>query len=331
MSWPGIDWVVALQGLSPALDGLARGLSFFGDEVFFSAFVPFLYWCVDVPLGLRVMALLVGSTFLNGVVKLGAHAPRPYWVDARVKALSLESSYGLPSGHAQTAMAVWPAIARALGTPWARAGAALVVLGISLSRVYLGVHFPQDVLAGWAIGGLLLLLYPAVRPRAVRWFAARRLAAQIAAAFALSMVMLAIVLGARAALAGRADPPEWAARAAAGRPAASARQAYDPRGLDGAVTDAGVAFGAIAGVALMLRHAPFRAGGPWAKRAARFFLGLAVVAALRFGLAAVFPREPLVIALIFRYVRYAVTAAALAWLAPWLFIKSGLAEGATES
>lgn len=327
MWWPGVDWVVSLQRLSPALDGLTRALSFVGDEVFFSALVPFLYWCVDVSLGLRVIALLIGSTFLNGVVKLAAHAPRPFWVDARVKALSLESSYGLPSGHAQDATAIWPTIARALGGWWAMAGAAVVILAVSLSRLYLGVHFPQDVLAGWGIGAVLLVLYPFVQARAVAWFRARGLVAQIVAAFVLSMLMLAIVLGLRAALAGIADPPEWMAQATAGRTAMSARQAYDPRGLEGAVTDAGVAFGAIAGVALMVRSAAFSVRGPWARRAARLVVGLAAVAAVRFGLAVLLPREPMMTGLIFRYVRYAVTAFALTWLAPWVFIKTGLAEG----
>jgi hypothetical protein len=62
MSWPGLDWVFALQRLSPALDGVMRALSFFGDEIFFSVFVPFLYWCVDAALGLRVLAILVAPT-----------------------------------------------------------------------------------------------------------------------------------------------------------------------------------------------------------------------------------------------------------------------------
>lgn len=326
MSWPGVEWVLALQRLSPALDGVMRALSFFGDEMFFSAFVPFLYWCVDAALGLRVLAILVGSDFVNGVVKWAVHAPRPFWVDARVKVLSLEPGYGLASGHAQNAAAIWPTLARVVGAPWAMIAAVLVIVGISLSRMYLGVHFPQDVLAGWVIGTVVLVVYRRVEPGAAGWFGSRPMRVQILAALGVSILMLGVTLGVRAAIADVADPPGWAAQATAGAPPADAKRAYDPRSLDGPVGSVGVVFGAGVGLALMRRSARFSPGGAWRIRAARLVVGLLVVAVLRFGLAAVFPRDPLVVGLVFRYVRYALLAVGVVWIAPWLFIKTGLAE-----
>ena len=325
MSWPGLDWVLALQRLHPALDGMMRALSFFGDETFFSAFVPFLYWCVDAALGLRVLAILVGSDFVNGIVKWAVHAPRPFWVDARVKALSLESAYGLPSGHAQNAAAIWPTLARVVRARWAVIAAVLLIFGISISRSYLGVHFPQDLLAGWVIGAVILVVYRRAEPGAVRWFEARSVGAQILAAFGLSIFMLVVTLGVRATIAGVTDPAGWVTQATTGLSPTDARRAYDPRSLDGPVANVGVVFGAGVGLALMRRSARFSPGGAWQRRAARLVVGLLVVAVLRFGLAAVFPRDPLVVGLVFRYVRYALLAVGIVWLAPWLFIKTGLA------
>jgi len=326
MSWPGLDWVLTLQRLSPALDGVMRALSFFGDEVFFSAFVPFLYWCVDTALGLRVLAILVSSDFVNGVVKWAVHAPRPFWVDAQVKALSLESAYGLPSGHAQNAAAIWPTLARVVRGQWAMIAAVLLILSISISRMYLGVHFPQDVVAGWVIGTAIIVVYRRVEPGAVRWFGSRPLSVQILAALGVSMLMLVVTLGVRATIAGISDPPVWSSQATTGLSPADAKRAYDPRSLDGPVASVGVVFGAGVGLALMRRSARFSPGGAWRTRAARLVIGLLIVAVLRFGLAAVFPRDPVVVGLALRYVRYALLALGVVWVAPWFFIKIGLAE-----
>ncbi len=142
-----------------ALDGLMRFFSFLGEENFFSAFIPVVYWCVDATLGIRLLTLLVFSNFINGLGKWVFRAPRPYWVDARVKALSIEPSYGLPSGHAQNAVGIWWMVAGTAGKTWARVAAVLLILAISVSRVYLGVHFPLDVIGGWVIGIVLLAVY----------------------------------------------------------------------------------------------------------------------------------------------------------------------------
>lgn len=328
MSWPGLDWVLALQRWSPELDGAMRGLSFFGDELFFSALIPLLYWCVDATLGLRVTALLLSSTFVNGLVKWVVHHPRPFWIDPQVKALSLESAYGLPSGHAQNAVAVWPTVARAAGAPWLMVAAVFLIFGVSISRVYLGVHFPQDVLGGWLIGAIVVAAYGRVEPPAARWLAARPLAVQILVAVGVSMLVFVIAVAARATIRGVSDPPAWADQATTGRTPSEARRAYDPRSLSGTMVEVGTVLGAGVGLALMRRFARFRAGGLWWKRAARLAVGLVIVAILRFGLGAVLPREPALVGLVSTCVRYGVVALGVVWLAPWLFIKTGLAERA---
>jgi undecaprenyl-diphosphatase len=74
------------------------------------------------------------------------------------------ASYALPSGHALTSIAVFGMLGVLLGRrrPGARATAAVAVTllaaGIGLSRIYLGVHWPSDVVAGWLLGGALLAI-----------------------------------------------------------------------------------------------------------------------------------------------------------------------------
>ena len=79
--------------------------------------MPALYWCIDARLGLRVGMILLLSNGLNAVLKLAFHTPRPYWVDARVTGFAAESSFGLPSGHAQSAASVWGLLASSFRKP----------------------------------------------------------------------------------------------------------------------------------------------------------------------------------------------------------------------
>ena len=326
----GIDLILILQRFSPGLDGLMKTLSFLGEENFFLILIPFLYWCVDTAWGMRALAVLVLSDFTNGLFKGAFHAPRPHWIDPRVKALSVETSYGIPSGHAQNAAAVWGLLARAINTGWAWVGAVILVLAISLSRIYLGVHFPHDVVAGWIIGAVVLAVWQWAEPRVGRWLKPKPLVAQIGAALALSFLMLGVALAARAALAGVADPPSWETQAASAAPPPAGRPATDPRNMDGLLVTLGVVFGVGAGFALMRRYTPFDAGGPWVKRLVRLTLGLAVLVALRVTLGAIFPVEPPTVGMLFRYLRYALMGLWMIWLAPWVFIRIGLAEAASR-
>ncbi len=322
----GINLILILQRASPGLDGAMRSLSFLGKENFFLILIPFVYWCVDTAWGMRALGMLLLSDFANGLLKWAFHAPRPYWIDARVKALSRETSYGIPSGHAQNGVVVWGTLARVVGKPWTWAAAAILVLAISLSRLFLGVHFPHDVLAGWIFGAIALAVWVWAEPRLGRWLGPKSLVAQMGAAFALSVLILGLLLAGRAAVAGVTDPPSWEARAASAAPPKAGLSATDPRNMDGWFGNLGVVFGAGAGVALMRRYAPFDPRGPWGKRIVRLALGLAVVVALRVVLGAIFPHEPLAVGMFFRYIRYALIGLWVIWLAPWLFVRIRLAD-----
>jgi undecaprenyl-diphosphatase len=110
------------------------------------------------PLGFLAVPV-VGATLTSTVIKLLVARPRPV-SGALVHALG----YAFPSGHSTTGAVAWLSSAVVLGSltrSTARrvvisAVAAVVVMLIGVSRVYLGVHAPTDVLGGWALGALWL-------------------------------------------------------------------------------------------------------------------------------------------------------------------------------
>ena len=103
-----------------------------------------------------LLVTTLGGMLLNNVLKLGFDRPRPQFFDWGTHVMS--SSF--PSGHAMSAAIVYPTVAylaaRLHKTHGARLatmfGAAVLVVLISFSRVYLGVHYPSDVLAGVVVG-----------------------------------------------------------------------------------------------------------------------------------------------------------------------------------
>jgi membrane-associated phospholipid phosphatase len=103
-----------------------------------------------------VVLAAVGAEILTVGLKLGFERERPFFADP----LATESTYSFPSGHASVSLAVYGTLgfilARHLADPRARiaalAGAAALIMLIGFSRLYLGVHFLTDVIAGFSIG-----------------------------------------------------------------------------------------------------------------------------------------------------------------------------------
>jgi membrane-associated phospholipid phosphatase len=312
----GIQLIVFLQALGGWLEAPMRFFTFLGSEDFFLLVLPIIYWSINSSLGMRVGYILLFNQGLNHLLKLALAGPRPYWVSQQVRALEAEGSFGAPSGHAESAMGVWGIIAAFLKKSWAWAVAFFVILMIGLSRLYLAVHFPHDVLLGWLIGALSLWLFVAWWDRAAAWLKTLTFGQQVGLAFSVSIgfISAAVLLG--LARRGYILNDAWAAnmlRASTDLP--------EPLALSGMITVAGMLFGLSLGLAWMERHGGFQASGSPTTRVLCYLIGLVGVMVLWNGLGAVFPRGEELLPYILRYIRYTLVGAWVTAGAPWLFIR----------
>jgi len=311
-----ISFVLALQN-SPIPATLMKAATWLGSEEFFLLLIPFVYLCFDRRTGLRFGALVLCCDAFNVLLKLGFALPRPYWIDNRVVQFATDASFGLPSSHAQNAVAAWFFLARTqkkYAVIRAYFFAALIVLVISLSRVFLGVHFPLDVFAGWVFGALFLLAFWKLGPKLIAWFAARNLALQIA----LSVIAPIALVCAAFYLRGDINPQNM-------------RQ-FEAwlEAIKAMMSRAGALCGLGIGAALAQRFARFRVDGKLGKRALCF--GFAFVGILIFwrGLALIFPADGEPWAPVFRFLRYVCVACWITFGAPFLLLRLKLLESSSS-
>lgn len=319
----GIAIILFLQSLGEWLVAPMRLFSFLGNEEFFLFVAPAIYWCISPALGLRLGLTLMVSSAVNAALKLIFHAPRPYWYSAEVDALSAETSFGAPSGHAQHAVVVWGGLAAFTGRTWAWGVAASLILLIGFSRVYLGVHFPADVLFGWAIGAALLWGALRLEKPFVARLLQQDLPSQILTVFGASLVLILLGAGIKLSLGAWTVPTGWLELALRAVPDGDP---IEPLALSPLMSHAGTFFGLALGAILLHTLGGFDVSGPWPLRLARFVLGVAGVFVLWYGLGAIFPRGETWLPYLLRYFRYGLVGLWITGLAPLAFIRFRLAN-----
>jgi membrane-associated phospholipid phosphatase len=227
---------------------------------------------------------------------------------------------GFPSGHTQNAVVIWSYLAmefvrqhsdrlkRATPTSspasryarpprsarvtfiatWILAGALMVL--IPLSRLYLAVHFPRDLLGGYVLGLLLLLLYLWGEPWVTWALATWRLPVRLALAL-VPPVVVALLLPNETVVAGSA-----------------------------------LLMSMGAGFLMERRWVRFTVDGAWWRRVVRYLAGIVALFALYAGLKIAF--EGLGAELVLRFVRYGLMGLWGSLGAPWVFVRLGLADAA---
>lgn len=303
------------QSLGAWLRGSMQAITALGYEQFFVLLLPTIYWCFDQMVGLRVGLMLLLSNVVNNFFKFLFHSPRPYWISDKVQAYSHETSFGMPSGHAQIAASVWGWLAVEVKKRWFTLLAVVLIFLIGISRIYLGVHFLTDVLVGWLLGGLLVWAFSAWHKPIGDWINTHGLWTKIGLISGSAVLMLALILGVRFAVGDWMMPNTWAERAGE----------VDPYSLDGVFTVSGTWFGMLSGfVVLTEKRGHFLAGeGGW-RRLVRFVLGLIGIAIFYLGLGAVFPGGADFFSFALRFVRYTLIGLWVSWWGPLTFEKLGL-------
>ena len=135
--------------------------SFFGSANFYVLFTILLYVMWDKRLAVRLTVVVLLTMVFNDLLKILIKNPRPFVTDgtyqqkwavspSEAKALALE--YSTPSGHAMGSAAFYSYLIAFTRNRFVRLGLVLLIVLIGVSRPYLGVHYVEDVLLGWAIG-----------------------------------------------------------------------------------------------------------------------------------------------------------------------------------
>ena len=317
----GISFITAFQSMGSWLESPMKFFSFLGSENFFLIFLPLLYWCVDAAVGIRVgFILFAGATFTE-LFKMSFHGPRPYWVSADIRGMASESGFGVPSGHSEMGAGLWGMIAAYYRKTWVWVAALSLIFLIGLSRLYLGVHFPHDVLVGWTFGFLTLWAFvkfwESVETRVKQMTFWR----QVGLAFVVSLVI--VLLGALVIFLSKnfVIPAEWIANATR-----DGNEVPHPFSMNTIITSAAAIFGISFGLAWMAPRGGFNTVGPAWKRASRYVVGVVGILILYAGLKAVFPDGESFVPYVFRYIRYAIVGFWISGGAPWVFAKLNLTE-----
>jgi membrane-associated phospholipid phosphatase len=317
----GISFITTFQSMGSWLESPMKFFSFLGSEDFFLIFLPLLYWSIDAAVGIRVgFILFAGATFTE-LFKMSFHGPRPYWVSVDIRGMASETGFGVPSGHSEIGAGLWGMIAAYYRKTWMWVAAILVIFLIGLSRLYLGVHFPHDVLLGWTFGFLTLWAFVTFWKPIETRVKAMPFWNQLRLAFIVSLVI--ILLGVLVIFLSQnfVLPAEWIANATR-----DGNEAPNPLTLNTIITSAAAIFGLSTGLAWMAARGGFDTEGPVWKRAARYVVGVIGLLILYVGLKAIFPDGDTFVPYVFRYIRYAVIGFWVSGGAPWTFAKLNLTE-----
>lgn len=298
---------------TPLLTEFFLGCSFLGSAGFYIFLIMLIYVTWEKRLAVRLAFLLLATMATNDILKSLIRNPRPFiaegtwrqnWAVSPARAQLLAAEFSTPSGHAMGAASFYTYLAAFLRRRGVPILAAILILLIGFSRPYLGVHYGEDVLLGWAIGlGMALILVRSTHTLTALWNRCPY-SAQIAIAVLASAAFCAISAG----LDG------WRVTGQ----------------FEGTVAYAGFLTGSVIACPLEWRHIRFdpRSGSDVATTV-RLLLTLALIGITLAALKPLFlflVHENSAAWFVLEYLRYTMAGIAGMRAAPWFFTRLGLAD-----
>ena len=168
-----MEWLQAHIGNTGVGFWLLSNLSAFGEQLLLVVIMGFLYWGLNKEFGKYVGLNVLMANVWNPMIKNLVLRLRPYFVPGyNVKLLRLidenadamdvaAQGYSFPSGHSCNAVTVYGSLAaheKKRKIFWVLA--VLLPLLVGFSRVFVGAHYPTDVLGGWVLGIIIVTLIP---------------------------------------------------------------------------------------------------------------------------------------------------------------------------
>ncbi|MCR4429969.1 MAG: phosphatase PAP2 family protein [Tepidanaerobacteraceae bacterium] len=154
------DIIKFIQSISsPVFDYFFIFITNLGSEGFYFLLIPIFYWSIDKRMGIKLSSAILISMYVNTALKEITAVARPIgYPGIRSIYTSSAGGYSFPSGHAQGSTTIWGIImfhyrkisVYILGTT--------IIILVSLSRLYLGVHWPVDIAGGIIVGLIIVLL-----------------------------------------------------------------------------------------------------------------------------------------------------------------------------
>ena len=156
----------ALEAIrTPFLDLFFGAVTYLGHELLYMIAGIVVFWCISKKWGYYLLCVGGLGTLISQFAKIACRIPRP-WVkypgftiveNARAAA----TGYSFPSGHVSGIVGTAGCWWRITTNRWLRAICIFVILLVSFSRLYLGVHYPSDVIFSLVVGALLVAgMYP---------------------------------------------------------------------------------------------------------------------------------------------------------------------------
>lgn len=259
-----LQWIEGWR--TPWLDSIMAAITQLGGETLFILIALTVFWCVNKKQGYYLLFIGFVGTILNQFLKLWFRIPRP-WVKnpdfTIVEAARAEATgYSFPSGHTQNVVGTFGGLARSSKQTWVRIASIIILLLVSFSRMYLGVHTPLDVGVSFLIAtALVLILYPLInlidrKPNAM---------------YIVLGVMLAIAVAFLTFVECYPFPSD-----------------IDPHNLDSGVKNAYTLFGSLLGMLVVYfvdsRYLSFETKAPWWIHIIKTVLGFAGLLGIKSGL-----------------------------------------------
>ncbi len=148
---------------NPVLDAFFSIITKFGEETVFMVTALILFWCVNKYTGYYILSIGFLGTVINQFLKITYRIPRPWIKDPQftiVESARAEATgYSFPSGHTQSSVATFGGIAKTTKIKWLKIISIIITFLVPISRMYLGVHTPMDVITSVVIALILLLVF----------------------------------------------------------------------------------------------------------------------------------------------------------------------------